>query len=323
MQQRELGALGPTSILTLGGGGLGQLWGETTREECVACVHEAVEAGINLLDMAPGYGNGEAERVIGEAFGGSMPQGVRITTKCRVGQTPPAEVPGLLRETLAGSLERMKLSSVDVFFLHSNIVPDNDPMSDTPDGPVRLTPLSVYREQVRPTFEALKAEGLIRHWGITGIGHPDTIMEVLAGEEPTPAIVQCIANALDSAGSLAYTPGPRKPRDIAALAQAYGVGVMGIRAVQAGALTDQIDRPLPPDHGEVRDYNRAEGFRALAKEMGVSAAELGHRYALSMPNVDTVVLGIKNRTELRACLAMADAGPLSTEEIARVDASFG
>ena len=88
MQQRPFGKLGTASALTLGGGGLGQIWGPTTREECVATVWEAVESGIDVLDLAPSYGNGEAERVIGEAFGGALPAGVRVTTKCRVGAAP-------------------------------------------------------------------------------------------------------------------------------------------------------------------------------------------------------------------------------------------
>jgi hypothetical protein len=38
--------------------------------------------------------------------------------------------------------------------------------------------------------------------------------------------------------------------------RANGVGVMGIRAVQAGALTSAIDRPLPGDHPEMEDFAR-------------------------------------------------------------------
>ena len=68
MQQRPFGKLGMASALTLGGGGLGRVWGATTREECVATVREAVESGVDVLDLAPSYGNGEAESVIGEAF---------------------------------------------------------------------------------------------------------------------------------------------------------------------------------------------------------------------------------------------------------------
>ena len=69
---------------------------------------------------------------------------------------------------------------------------------------------------------------------------------------------------------------------------------MGIRAVQAGALTAAIDRPLAEDHPEMRDYARAQGFPArLASELNVNPAVLAHRYALSLA-VDTLVLGVKN-----------------------------
>ena len=95
---------------------------------------------------------------------------------------------------------------------------------------------------------------------------------------------------------------------------------MGIRAVQAGALTDALDRTLPADHPEMRDYARAAGFRRLASELGMTPAPLAHRYALSLP-VDTVVLGVKNRTELAECVAAAKAGPLPADLIAKVDQS--
>src|SRR5271169_1110896 len=81
MKLHPFGPLFPVSTLTLGGGGLGMLWGQTTFEECVATVHAAVAAGINLLDLAPRYGDGQAERVVGEAFGGRLPRGVHVTSK--------------------------------------------------------------------------------------------------------------------------------------------------------------------------------------------------------------------------------------------------
>ena len=144
----------------------------------------------------------------------------------------------------------------------------------------------------------------------------------LLGETPAPAVVQCIANPLDSPGSLKFFDGPAKPREVIAAAAAHGVGVMGIRAVQAGALTDTIDRPLPDHHPEVLDYAKATPYRALAAALGMSAAALGHRYALAMPGVDTVVLGVKNRAELADCLAAAEAGPLPQDLVAQVDACF-
>ena len=61
-------------------------------------------------------------------------------------------------------------------------------------------------------------------------------------------------------------------------------------------------------------------FRRLAAERGETAALLAHRYALSMPELATVVLGVKNRAELDECLAAEAAGPLSDEEMRTIDA---
>ena len=88
MQQKSFGKLPPASVLTLGGGGLGMVWGETTFDECVATVHAAVNAGINWIDLAPRYGDGKAELVVGEAFAGRLPEGVRVTSKCNLGNPP-------------------------------------------------------------------------------------------------------------------------------------------------------------------------------------------------------------------------------------------
>jgi aryl-alcohol dehydrogenase-like predicted oxidoreductase len=318
MKTQKFGSLGDVSVLTLGGGGLGQLWGPTTREECVATVKAAVDAGITLLDLAPRYGDGRAEQVVGEAFGGRLPSGVRVTTKCNLGNPPPERIERILRQSIEASLRLTQLDRFDVFFLHSNIVPRGDAMWRRVDT-TRFVPLEVFQDTIRPLFEKFVTEGLIGAWGVTGIGHPDAILAVL-GQDPKPAAVQVIANLLDSPGGLKFFDGPAKPRDIMAAARANGVAVMGIRAVQAGALTAAIDRPMPADHPEMLDYARAAGFRALCAELGENPAVLAHRYALSLP-IDTLVLGVKNRQELAECVAAAEAGPPSADIVARIDAS--
>ena len=318
MKSHSFGPLGSVSTLTLGGGGLGQLWGPTTWEECVATVKAAVDAGITLIDLAPRYGDGKAEQVLGEAFGGRLPAGIRVTSKCNLGNPPANQIERILRQSIEASLRLTQLDRLDLFFLHSNIVPDGDAMWRR-DDTSRFVPLPVFQQTIRPLFEKFVKEGVIGAWGVTGIGHPDAILAVLH-DDPKPAAVQVIANLLDSLGGLKFFDGPAKPRDIMAAAQARGVAVMGIRAVQAGALTAAIDRPLAPDHPEVVDYARAAGFRALCAELGENPAILAHRYALSLA-IDTLVLGVKNRQELAECVAAADAGPPSAEVIARIDAA--
>ena len=124
---------------------------------------------------------------------------------------------------------------------------------------------------------------------------------------------------LSDAGGLTRLRTPARPREIIAIAQRQGVGVMGIRAVQAGALTKGFDRPLAPDHPEAIDFARAAPFRRLCEEWGVDPAIVAHRYALGMAGVDTLILGVKNRAELRQCLDAESAGPLSPEETAAID----
>jgi len=319
MLQHSFGPLAPVSTLTLGGGGLGMLWGATTFDECIATVHAAVAAGINLLDLAPRYGDGKAEEVVGAAFGGRLPAGVRVTSKCNLGNPAAEHVEGILRRSIETSLQRLRLSRLDLFFLHCNVAPVEHAMWCNPEAVPRLTPYALFADTVRPAFERLVAEGLIGAWGLTGIGHPDTIIRLLA-EHPAPAAVQCIANLLDSPGGLKFFDGPARPRDVMAAARANNVGVMGIRAVQAGALTAAIDRPLPQDHPEQADYRRAAGFRALCGSWGENPAVIAHRYAMALP-IDTLVLGVKNRQELAECIAAAEGGPLPASMIAEVDAA--
>ena len=312
MEQRGFGNMGEVSALTLGGGGTGQVWGPTSQEEAVATVKAAVDRGITFLDAAPTYGDGKAEDVIGEAFGGRLPDGVRVSTKCRLGNPPSEEVLDRLRTSLSDSLARMKLQRVDFFFLHNMIVADEDQARY--DG----TPRALFVESVIPAFEQLKEEGLIGAWGITGIGVPDAILETIEGSPP-PQAIQVITNLLDSAGALKRFEGPAKPREIAAAAHRRGVGVMGIRAVQAGALTSEFDRQLPEDHPDMADYRRAAAFRDLSRELGESPAALAHRYALSMDGVATVVLGVKNRVELEECVEAEAKGRLAPAVMARID----
>jgi aryl-alcohol dehydrogenase-like predicted oxidoreductase len=158
MRQHSFGNLAPVSTLTLGGGGLGMLWGPTTFDECVATVHAAVDAGITLFDLAPRYGDGKAEEVAGTAFGGRLPTGVRVTSKCNLGNSPPAEIEATLRRSIEGSLRRLRLA-VDLFFLHSNVVPDEAFAAAWGDAGSRMTPYGVFVAHVRPVFESCWPRG--------------------------------------------------------------------------------------------------------------------------------------------------------------------
>ncbi|AVF03374.1 MULTISPECIES: aldo/keto reductase [Devosia] len=316
MKSARLGRFGAVSRLTLGGGGIGQVWGPTSEDEAVATLRAAVDAGITLLDAAPGYKICEA--MIGRAFEGKLPDRVRVTTKYGLGTVAPDQAYARLRASLEQSLAAMRLERVDMMLLHSEIRPDDfEYPPGQPPKDERSTALTFYREAVRPAFAQLVRDGLIGDWGITGINHAAATIAALS-DGPLPAAVQAIANLLDSPGEMNGTGLDPRPREVIAAAQAAGVGVMGVRAVQAGALADALDRD--DNSPTSRDFARAEPYRALCRQWGASPALIAHRYALGIAGVDTLVLGVKNRAELDEAVAAETLGPLETEQVAAIEA---
>ena len=317
MEQKEFRPFGTVSALTLGGGGIGNVWGETTREESVLSVNLAIESGINHLDVAPMYGKGEAERVVGEALKGKDPTAINLTTKCRLGTVPDAEVYTRLNNSLCRSLETMGVDKVNLFLLHSQLIEDDYQLPVLNEHRAsNATTLSCYYSSVIPAFEMLKKEGKIDHWGI-GLGQEEALIKAINHEYP-PEAMQCAVNILNSIGAIGYISEKPDPNRVLQECQKRDIPILAIRAVQAGALTSSMDREPHPsgmDKADFNDFDRALPFRELAKDWDESPASLAHRYALSVEKVSTVILGIKNRKELQECIDAEEKGKLSSREM--------
>jgi aryl-alcohol dehydrogenase-like predicted oxidoreductase len=316
METREFGRLGRVSALTLGGGGIAGVWGGVDRAEAVATVHAALDAGITHLDVAPSYGaDAEAERAVGEALRARPAADVLVTTKVQLPDNEVQDLVGRIRTSLRASLGRLGRAHLDLLLLHTYLRP-----ADGAAAPDALS-WAGYRDEVVPEFERLRAEGTIRAWGITGVGHPRGVLDALSGD-PRPQAAQVMVNALDLNGDMwAFGPDVRPANDeIRRRANENGVPVIGIRAVAAGSLTSALDRDVAPDHPAAADFARAEPFRKLAAELGETPAALAHRYALSVPGVATVILGVKNRAELAECVEAEARGPLGATEMSAIAA---
>ena len=71
MEQRQLGKQGPkVSALGLGCMGMSGMYGPADRQESIATIHAALDAGIALLDTGDFYGMGHNEMLISEALRG-------------------------------------------------------------------------------------------------------------------------------------------------------------------------------------------------------------------------------------------------------------
>ena len=317
MEQRKFKPFGNISALSLGGGGIGNVWGETSRSERVSTVSLAIESGINHFDMAPMYGKGEAERVIGEAFKGRDYSTINLTTKCRLGTVTDSEVYTRLNNSLCRSLETMGVDKVNLFLLHSQLIEDDYQLPFLNEHrATNATTLSCYYNAVIPAFEMLKKEGKIDHWGI-GLGQEEALIKAINHEHP-PEAMQCAVNILNSIGAIGYVSEKSDPSRVLLECQKQDIPILAIRAVQAGALTSSMDREPHPsglDKADFMDFEKALPFRNLANEWGESPASLAHRFALSVKKVSSVVLGVKNRQELQECIDAESRGKLSSHEM--------
>ena len=322
MNIRDFQPFTQVSALTLGGGGIGQVWGETTKEEAIQTVHTALDHGINHFDVAPMYGRGEAERVVGESLHGKNTDDLFFTTKCQLGTLPNSEVYDKLNTSLTQSLDNLGLEKVNLFLLHSQLIEDSFKLFKFDELRQKsTTTLSCFFNSAIPAFERLQREGKIDHWGIGGLGQEEAIIKAINHSQP-PSAVQCVINPLNSAGAIGYVSEDFNPGSVLLACQKKNIPILAIRAVQAGALTSSMDR-LPHSSGfdqrDFEDFDKAESFRELANEWNESPASLAHRYALSIEGVSSVILGVKNRKELLECIKSEAKDVLSESEIKEVE----
>lgn len=152
---RTLGRPGLTvSALGLGCMGMSWAYGPADRAESLATIHRALDLGVTFLDTADVYGEGENEKLVGEAIAGRREE-VVLATKFGILMDPatgrPAGVdgsPDYVRAAIDRSLTRLGVDHVDLYYQHR---PD-------PDVPV---------EETVGAMAELVAAGKVRHLGLS------------------------------------------------------------------------------------------------------------------------------------------------------------
>ncbi len=118
MEYRRLGKSDlKVSVIGLGAWQYGtREWGygrDFTREDAIRTIHRALELGINWIDTAEVYGNGESERIVGEAIRGRREE-VIVATKVWVTHLRYDDVV----KAAEGSLRRLGVDCIDLYQVH-------------------------------------------------------------------------------------------------------------------------------------------------------------------------------------------------------------
>ena len=279
---------GPLPGLVLGTAGLGGVWGQVDRPESVRTILYALEKGIKRLDTAPAYS--QAETVVGEAL--RQWRGPRPLVSTKVGKlqadTADQETNdyrlATMQHSVTASQETLGAECLDLLFLHE---PHKVP-------PERIPEVIDFMQHTRQSGTA------------SAIG--------LGGIVPTafrPAIQQGVFDVVMSYNNLDACCLAGMQSDIPFFRKHHLTTYQG-SALHMGLLGNRFGRyqKEPPAWIASADLVRAQRAYALSQRLGMKLSTLAHRYLLSIQEVDYVVLGAKNLTQLTNTLADCHAGTL-------------
>jgi aryl-alcohol dehydrogenase-like predicted oxidoreductase len=306
MERRTLGHGLEVSAQGLGCMGMSAWYGPTDDQESIATIDRALELGINFLDTADVYGQGDNEELVGRAIAGRRDE-VVLATKFGNrwfddGTRTIDGSPQYVRDAIDASLRRLNVEYVDLYYQHR--VDANTPIEETVGAMAELV-----------------AAGKVRHLGLSEAG-PETIRR---------AHVVHPITALQSEWSL-WTRDPEQ----AALptVRELGIGFVAYSPLGRGFLAgrfsspeelsdDDFRRHHPRMQGENFEHNRelAEHVRELAAEKGCTPAQLALAWVLSRGDDVVPIPGTKRRTYLEQNAAASDV-TLSDDELARLDRAF-
>ena len=313
MEYNSLGRTGlNVSRVGFGGGGIGEVWGPTTRDEAVRAIHRALDLGINYFDVAPAYGDGKAEEALGIALEGRA-EDVIIGTKVRIASTDMKDVTGAVTRSVEKSLKLLKRDSIDILHVHNrftekrgetlNSLAANDVMGAVLEayrvaqqaGKTRFIGLSAMDHHV-PTLEQ-----------IMGTGEWDTILAYYnllnwTAQSPVPLGIEIFDN-----GQNILT------------AKKHNMGVIGIRSHAAGALTAAVDRPVPTDNELLnQDVASAAQLGFLIDDSVSNLSQAALVFCLMNEDIHTTVPGVKNQSEAEEIAGCINLPPFSAEQLTRL-----
>jgi aryl-alcohol dehydrogenase-like predicted oxidoreductase len=305
IDRRVLGKTGiAVSRLAFGAGPISTLMTGDNRDRQHEVVAYAIEQGINWFDTAATYGSGSSEtnlaRSLEELGAGSK---IYVATKVRLMPEDLSDIRSAVRRSVEGSLQRLRLPRVTLLQLHNSITARRG------DQPTSITPNDVIGTHgVAETFEELRREGLVQHLGLTGIGQPAAMAEVVrsgffsAMQVPYHLLNPSAGHAME--GDFAETD----YGNIIAECAAAKMGVLAIRVLAGGALAGNppsphtLKTPFFPLSLYERDRQRAVRLQSSLKpEQKLSREAI--RFALAHPQIHSAIIGFASTDQIDEAIA--------------------
>ena len=303
MQKRILGKDLEVSAIGLGCMGMSSGYGEKKdKKEMINLIHEAVDLGINFFDTAEVYGPFENEEILGEALKDYKDK-VVIATKFGLEAgakiLTPNSKPEAIKKSIEGSLKRLKLDTIDLYYLHR--VDPNTPI-----------------EEVASTINDLMKEGKVKHWGLSEAG-VETIKK---------AHEVCPLTAIQSEYSMMW----RFPeKDIIPLLEELKIGFVPFAPLGKGFLTGNLSKDTEFKEGDFRkviprfskenmtaNYDLVNLIGKIAEDKNVKSSQIALAWVLAQKSFIVPIPGTTKSERLKDNSKAADI-KLTDNEIADIN----
>ena len=297
----ELRTLGRTGV-RVSRFGLGTMvlgpWGNTDVAACRRLIHRALDAGINLVDTADVYGDGETEEIVGSALAGRRDR-VILATKFHnpVAGDPDPNRRGNSRRWIMTAVEasfrRLGTDHIDLYQVH------------------RPDPETAIEETVKALTDLVRA-GKLRAWGTSTFGAEEIVEAHWAADRSGalgPHCEQPPYSILCRGIEPAVLPTCRR----------HGMGVITWSPLSGGWLTGKYTRddPAPPgsrgdtnpdhfDGGNEAKFHSVEALAKIAREAGLPLSHLALAWVVEHPAVTSALLGPRTEDQLVELLGAAD-----------------
>src|SRR5579862_6011368 len=304
MQYRRLGKSSLiVSAIGLGCMGMSQSYGTPDDQESTATIHHAIDRGITLIDTADMYGGGANEELVGRAIAKRRNEIILATKFGNMRQADGRFLgvngrPEYVQSACEASLERLKISTIDLFYLHR--VDTSVPIEETVGAMARLI-----------------EQGKVRYIGLSEAG-AKTIRRAHAAYPIT---------ALQSEYSI-WTRDPEG--EILAACRELGIGLVPYSPLGRGILTGQVKSADfgPKDFRRISPRFQGENFNKnlelvqriekIAAEKGCTPAQLALAWVLAQGDDIVPIPGTKRRAYLDQNLGALDV-KLTATDLKRID----
>lgn len=297
-------------------------WGEPDHDACIRTIHTALDAGINFIDTADVYSQGESEEIVAKALAGGKRDSVVLATKFSIQMGVAADAPAgtkgdpnmrgnsrrwIVRE-VENSLRRLGTDWIDLYQVHRP-----DPKTDIEETLSALTDLQrqgkirAFGSSTFPAHHMVAAQWTSEHRGLG---------RFVTEQPPYSLLVRGVE------------------ADVLPVAEEFGMGVLPWSPLAGGWLSGgyRKDRDLPASTRRARTPARfdmslpenqakldaVEALTALADEAGLSLIHLALAFVLQHPAVTSPIIGPRTLEHLESQIGATDVR-LSTEILDKID----